>query len=166
MSQKILLARWWLPFCHDDIIKWKHFPRYWPFVQGIHWSPVNSPHKGQWLRALMFSLICARASVWVNIRDAGDLRHHRAHYDCCCNVLSLTHCSLGYVAVVSKCNFQTKLGDWYLEYSSEYNLRMNAQVSVNTGSGNGLVPSGNKPLPEPMLTQIYVTIWHHQATMS
>ena len=27
--------------------------------------------------------------------------------------------------------------------------------SVNTGSGNGLVPSGNKPLPEPMLTQIY-----------
>ena len=22
------------------------FPRYWPFVRGIHWSPVNSPHKG------------------------------------------------------------------------------------------------------------------------
>ena len=29
---------------------------------------------------------------------------------------------------------------------------------VNIGSGNGLVPSGNKPLPEPMLTQIYVTL--------
>ena len=28
---------------------------------------------------------------------------------------------------------------------------------VNNGSGNGLVPLGNKPLPEPMLTQIYVT---------
>ena len=25
---------------------------------------------------------------------------------------------------------------------------------VNIGSGNGLVPSGNKPLSEPMLTQI------------
>ena len=25
----------------------KHFPGYWPFVQGIHQSPVNSPHKGQ-----------------------------------------------------------------------------------------------------------------------
>ena len=23
---------------HDDVIKWKHFPRYWPFVWGIHWS--------------------------------------------------------------------------------------------------------------------------------
>ena len=29
---------------------------------------------------------------------------------------------------------------------------------VNTGSGNGLVPSDNKPLPEPMLTQILATI--------
>ena len=32
---------------HDDVIKWKHFPRSWPFVRGIHRSPVNSPHKGQ-----------------------------------------------------------------------------------------------------------------------
>ena len=47
---------------HDDVIKWKHFPRYWPFVRGIHRSPVNSPHKGQWRGALMFSLIC----VWIN----------------------------------------------------------------------------------------------------
>ena len=30
----------------DDIIKWKHFPRYWPFVRVIHQSPVNYPHKG------------------------------------------------------------------------------------------------------------------------
>ena len=44
---------------HDDVIKWNHFPRYWPVVRGIHRSPVNSPHKGQWRRALMFSLICA-----------------------------------------------------------------------------------------------------------
>ena len=29
------------------------------------------------------------------------------------------------------------------------------------GSGNGLVPSGNKPFPEPMLTQIYVAICRH-----
>ena len=32
---------------HDDVIKWKHFPRYWSLVRGIHQSPVNSPHKGQ-----------------------------------------------------------------------------------------------------------------------
>ena len=67
--------------CHDDIIKWKHFPRYWSFVRGIHRSPVNSPHKGQWLGALMFSLICFWINSWVNNREAGDLRRHRAHYD-------------------------------------------------------------------------------------
>ena len=66
---------------HDDVIKWKHFPRYWPFVRGIHRSPVNSSHKGQWRGALMFSLICARISGWVNNREAGDLRRYRAHYD-------------------------------------------------------------------------------------
>ena len=39
---------------HDDIIKWKHFPRYWLFVRGIHRSPVNFPHKGQWRWAFVF----------------------------------------------------------------------------------------------------------------
>ena len=66
---------------HDDVIKWKHFPRYWPFVRGIRRPPVNYPHKGQWRRALMFSLICAWINSWVNNGEAGDLRCHRAHYD-------------------------------------------------------------------------------------
>ena len=66
---------------HDDVIKWKHFPHKWPFVRGIHWSPVNSPHKGRWRGALMFSLICAWINGWVNNREAGDLKRHRTHYD-------------------------------------------------------------------------------------
>ena len=53
------------------------FPRYWLFVR----SPVNSPHKGQWHGALMFSLICVWLNGWVNNREAGDLRRCRAHYD-------------------------------------------------------------------------------------
>ena len=35
-------------YMHDDVIKLKHFPPYWPFVRVIHRSPVNSPHKGHW----------------------------------------------------------------------------------------------------------------------
>ena len=66
---------------HDDVIKWKHFPRNWPFVWGIHRSPVNSPHKGQWRGALMFSLICVWINDWVNNREAGDVRRYCAHYD-------------------------------------------------------------------------------------
>ena len=66
---------------HNDVMKWKHFPRYWPFLWGIQRSPGNSPHKGQWRGALMFSSICAWINVWVNNGEAGDLRRHRAHYD-------------------------------------------------------------------------------------
>ena len=50
-------------------------------LRGIHRPPVNSPHKGQWRRAMMFSLICAWTNSWANNRDAGDLRRYSAHYD-------------------------------------------------------------------------------------
>ena len=62
---------------HDDVIKWNHFPRYWQFMRGIHRSPVNSPHKGQWRGALIYAWI----NGWVNNREAGDLRQHRVNYD-------------------------------------------------------------------------------------
>ena len=66
---------------YDDIIKWKHFPRYRHFVLGIHRSQVNSPHKGQWRGALMLSLICAWTKGWANNQNAGDLRCYCARYD-------------------------------------------------------------------------------------
>ena len=66
---------------HDDVIKWKHLPRYWAFVRGSHRSPVNSPHTGQLREALMFSLICVWTNGWVNNREAGDLRRYHVHYD-------------------------------------------------------------------------------------
>ena len=64
--------------CHDDVI---HFPRYWPFVRGIHRLPLPSPHKGQWHGALLFYLICAWTNYWINNRGAGDLKRHHAHND-------------------------------------------------------------------------------------
>ena len=66
---------------HDDVIKWNHFPRHWPFARGIHRSPVNSPQKGHWHGALMFSWIRAWINGWVNNGEAGDLSPNRAHYD-------------------------------------------------------------------------------------
>ena len=65
---------------HYDVIKWKHCSRYCPFMRGIQRRPVNSPHKGQWSGALVFSLICACILDYVNNREAGNLRRHRAHY--------------------------------------------------------------------------------------
>ena len=53
-------------------------------------DPLDSPHKGQWRGALMFSLICAWTNGWANSRDTGDLGCHHALYDV--TVMS-NHCS-------------------------------------------------------------------------
>ena len=66
---------------NDDVMKLKHFPRYWSFVRGIHQSPVNSPHKGQWSKVLIFSLICAWTNGSANNRGAGDLKCQGTNYD-------------------------------------------------------------------------------------
>ena len=64
-----------------DGVKWKHCPRCWPFVRGIHRWPVDSTHKGQRRGALVFCLTCAWTNGWTNNRDASDLGLHSAHYD-------------------------------------------------------------------------------------
>ena len=64
---------------HDDAIKWKYFLRYWPFVLGIHRSPVNSQHKGQWRGALMFILnkrLCKQSRRWWFATPSRSLRRH------------------------------------------------------------------------------------------
>ena len=65
--------------CHDDFIKWTHFPPYCPFAGN---SPATGefPTQGQWRGAFMFSLICTWMNGWENNREAGDLIRHRAHY--------------------------------------------------------------------------------------
>ena len=76
---------------HNDVIKWKHFPRYWRFMRGIHRWPVNSSHKGQWHNFdVFFDLRWINGSA--NNCEAGDLRRHHVHYDVivmvnilCCN---------------------------------------------------------------------------------
>ena len=60
---------------HDDVIKWKLFPRYWPFVREIHRTKASDTEL--WF----FSLICAWINIWVNNREAGDLRRYWVHYD-------------------------------------------------------------------------------------
>ena len=89
-----------ISYCHDDIIKSKHFPLKWPFVRGIHRSPVNSPHQGQWRGALMFSLICVWLNGWVNSGEAGNLRRYRAHYD----VTAMWHDKSAVMACTNICN--------------------------------------------------------------
>ena len=70
---------------HHILSWWRHqmetFSALLALCAGNSPVPVNSPHKGQWRGALMFTLICARINDWVNNREAGDLRRHLDHYD-------------------------------------------------------------------------------------
>ena len=84
---------WWkqILYPQQKITTWRHqmktFSALLALCEGIHWSPVDSPHKVQERGALIFSSICTWTSNWADTRDAGDLRRHRANYD----VTAMTH---------------------------------------------------------------------------
>ena len=73
---------------HDDVIKWKQFPRYLPFVRGIHQPPVNSPNKP--VTRSFDVLICAWINGWVTNREAWYLMTpscslwRQCHVKCAC----------------------------------------------------------------------------------
>ena len=64
---------------------------------------------------------------------------------------------------ITKYNFQIHCTEFWLGNSLWSCSKVNATElhwwDINIDSGNGLVPAGTRPLPEPMLTQIYVAIW-------
>ena len=70
---------------HDDVIKWKHFPRYWPFVWPVtgllYWWQVTGEFPSQRLVARSFDVFFNLRLNLANNGDAGDFRRHRAHYD-------------------------------------------------------------------------------------
>ena len=70
-------------------------------------------------------------------KQPGDLRRHRAHYDIIVMIFWII-----WFKIVPQ--MSAARPHWWL---------------FNIGPGNGLVPSGNTPLPEPMLTKVYVAIW-------
>ena len=145
---------------HDDVIKWKHFPRYWPFLQGIHRSPVNSPHKGQWRGALMFSLICTWINRWVNNHEAGDFRSYRAHYDVIVmNNQDLKEVHYGYmlvsfvVALVLKHRFSTR------QPASTKLMQSNTPVTLMVENGDAHLTT--RP---PTHKDFAIMSWHNNGT--
>ena len=66
---------------------------------------MNSPHKGQWRGALIFSLICARMDDWLNNREAGDMRRHRDHYDVTV-IIGSSLAKMKYQAIALSCDDQ------------------------------------------------------------
>ena len=72
---------------HDDAIKGKYAPRYWPFAK-----------EDQWRGALMLSLIWDSTNGWSNYRDAGELKRHRVLCD-----VTVMHFVLGSKTIECTC---------------------------------------------------------------
>ena len=64
----------------DNVVKWKHFPRYWPFVRGSHrWISLTKASDAElWY---FFDLRLNKPLSKHSTRDVGDLKCHRAHHD-------------------------------------------------------------------------------------
>ena len=145
---------------HDDVIKWKHFPRNWPFVRGIHRTAVNSPHKGQWRGALMFFFdlhlnkrLSKQSWGWWFETLSGPLWRH-------CNVAP-GRCSCNIAFAVSNVH-QRYISRHFMWNCSHVNAIRPHWRLVYITLGNGLVPLGNKTLSEPVLINVYHnTIWCH-----
>ena len=89
----VALFVWGFKYCvnesswfHDDVTKWKHFPRYWPFL--AHRSPADAPHKGQQRGAFSFFYLRLNKRLskqsrrwWFETPSHSLLRH--------CNALSI-----------------------------------------------------------------------------
>ena len=155
-------------YSHDDVIKWKHFPCYGPFVWGIHRSLVKFTLQRPWRGALMFFFICAWTNDWANNRGANDLRRHRAHYD---SIVMGNKSSLA-----SHCNSLNSLrprwnGRHFADDIFKY-IFLNENVWIPTKISLKFVPKGpindipalvqkmawrrpgDKPLYEPMLASL------------
>ena len=81
----------------DDAIKWKHFPRYWPFVRVIHRWRVKSPTKAKDAELWYFLLSTPWINGWVNTRQVGDLRRHRGHHDVIVMIIANMQNITGYI---------------------------------------------------------------------
>ena len=120
--------------CHQM----RHSSRYLPFVRGIHRSPVNFPHKGQWRGALVFSLIFVWIIGWVNNREAGNLRRYRAYYD-----VSVITLSWSIICI-----------DWYTpnDYSYFKHIYSNINLAFRALAGEISAPLKNRSLNGTYLT--------------
>ena len=129
---------------HDDVIKWKHFLHYWPFVRGVHRSTVESPHYGQWLGALIFSLICAWTKARGNSWDVSDLRRHRDH----CDVTLMLEKAI----LVFRC-----CKKWLHPCIPAYMMKPWWRHQMETFSALLAICAGNSPVPGEFPTQRPVT---------
>ena len=109
---------------HDDVIKWKHFPRYWPFMRGTtghRWIPLTKASDAElWF----FSVICTWTNDSANNRDTDDLKRHCAHYDVTVmeTLVTITSIIMLQAYMLTTYGTPSQTGDAYLRHTSGLSL--------------------------------------------
>ena len=116
---------------HDDVIKWKIFRVTGPLCWEFHRSAVNSPHKGQWRGALMFSLTYTWINGWVYNREARGLRRHCAHYDVTLMERRVCHiCNIWYPKLILNPNLAKSCSSVISIVQSFWNFALSTTVPL------------------------------------
>ena len=139
----------------DDVIKWKHFPRYWPFVWGIHWLQVNS----------------AKFHVFFDLRLNKRLSKHWRRWWCeTLSCLLWCHCNdikrSSYLSRKSHCVDKTVVRSSYLHNGISYTGKVwplywiGAQVLVFHGYGFQLtLPSLCREMKWKINSWLFYYLW-------
>ena len=118
--------------------------------------PNNVSSKGIMFMLFLVSLQKCCIGMWDKPVNISELKTNRLQF----NSLAPGRFQFNFRKVIFKQILVN--GGWrILQNCLEINATRTYWWQVNIGSGNGLVPLGNKPSPEPMLTQIYIANWHH-----
>ena len=126
-------------------------------------ATINTQHYGpfvgrinQWWRQL--------CKNWILFKMSSCIHRIFRCYRCLVHVnnYGLTHWPRGHTRAFLKMQFSNSfyiLIDKYFLWKCSHVNATEPIAQVNICSVAGLVPSGNKPLPEPMLNQKYIAIW-------
>ena len=142
----------------DDVIKLKHFPRYWR-------SLVNSPHKGQWRGALLFSLFFFVVSLCFNKRSCKQSSRRRFE------TLSRSlwrHCNtMSWYFAKSRPPFSNMPSDWKRfrnHQSAQYLWSVISNDVISAVPGDGLAPLDARPCAGTVMTRCLISYSHKTHT--
>ena len=126
----------------------------WAYIQNVTSSLVGWAHTHSYPWVLVHSKCCTISPDRQKFWQAKNVHWYKAKLPAAVWGLKLHDT----VVILKLASFKDRHCDQFPWSCPQVNAtRINGNY-VNIGSGNGLVPSDNKPLPEPMQTQFYVAM--------
>ena len=152
---------------HDDVMIWKRFSHYWPFVMGIHRSPIDAPHKTPVMLSFGVLFVVTIIHLLKSSRVSGDCRRHDANVTVTVmyRLKRKVNTVLHLIILNNGCYFADDNFECIF-----LNDIFSILITISSLSGLYQVMvwhrAGRKPLPPPNLAQLLDAIWSDYTTMN